>query len=44
MTAVQNVPAQKRFALSGNALKVLAIIAMTVDHIAWIGLATRLFS
>lgn len=38
MTAAPNVPAQKRFSLSGNALKVLAIIAMTIDHIAWIGI------
>ena len=27
-----------RLSLSGNALKVIAIIAMTVDHIAWIGI------
>ena len=25
----------KRFGLSGNALKVIAIIAMTIDHVAW---------
>ena len=25
--------------LSGNALKVIAIIAMTVDHLAWMGIA-----
>ena len=25
----------KKFGLSGNALKVIAIIAMTIDHIAW---------
>ena len=29
-----------RFGLSGNALKVLAIIAMTIDHIAWMGIET----
>ena len=28
----------KRLSLSGNALKVIAIIAMTVDHIAWMGI------
>ena len=27
-----------RLSLSGNVLKVIAIIAMTVDHIAWIGI------
>ena len=27
-----------RLSLSGNALKVIAIIAMTIDHIAWIGI------
>ena len=26
--------------LSGNALKVIAIIAMTIDHIAWMGIDT----
>ena len=30
----------KRFRLSGNALKVIAIIAMTVDHVAWLGIET----
>ena len=29
---------KNRLALSGNALKVIAIIAMTIDHIAWIGI------
>lgn len=24
--------------LSGNALKVIAIIAMTIDHLAWVGI------
>jgi uncharacterized membrane protein len=26
--------------LNGNALKVIAIIAMTVDHLAWVGIET----
>ena len=26
--------------LSGNALKVIAIIAMTIDHLAWVGIET----
>ena len=26
--------------LSGNALKLIAIIAMTIDHIAWMGIDT----
>ena len=29
-----------RFGLSGNALKLIAIIAMTVDHLAWMGIET----
>ena len=29
---------KNRLSLSGNALKVIAIIAMTIDHIAWIGI------
>lgn len=33
------LPAIKnRLALSGNALKVIAIIAMTIDHVAWMGI------
>ncbi len=31
-------PTGKRFSLTGNALKLIAIIAMTVDHIAWMGI------
>ena len=27
-----------RFTLSGNALKIIAIIAKTIDHIAWMGI------
>jgi hypothetical protein len=27
----------KKFGLSGNVLKVIAIIAMTIDHLAWLG-------
>ena len=30
--------AGRRSGLSGNALKVIAIIAMTIDHVAWIGI------
>ena len=26
--------------LSGNALKVIAIVAMTIDHMAWMGIET----
>ena len=29
--------------LSGNALKVIAIVAMTIDHMAVIGLLARCF-
>ena len=28
----------KKFSLSGNALKVIAIIAMTIDHVSWMGI------
>lgn len=38
MTAIQDSTRKKPFALSGNALKVIAIIAMTIDHIAWMGI------
>ena len=37
MTDNQDALSGKRLALSGNALKVIAIIAMTIDHIAWLG-------
>ena len=30
----------KGLELSGNALKVIAIIAMTIDHLAWVGVET----
>ena len=30
----------KGLELSGNALKVIAIIAMTIDHLAWVGIET----
>ena len=26
--------------LSGNALKVIAIVAMTIDHMSWVGIET----
>ena len=29
-----------KLGLSGNALKVIAIIAMTIDHLAWVGIET----
>ncbi len=38
MTITQDTPSPRRFGLSGNALKVIAIIAMTVDHLAWMGI------
>ena len=31
-------PLKQRFSLSSNALKVIAIIAMTIDHMAWMGI------
>ena len=36
MTIVTSL--KEKFSLSGNALKVIAIIAMTIDHLAWIGI------
>ena len=30
--------------LSGNALKVIAIVAMTIDHLAWVGIETSTMS
>ena len=38
MAVMQEATPSKRLSLSGNALKVIAIIAMTVDHIAWMGI------
>ena len=29
---------KKRIGLNGNQLKVIAIIAMTIDHLAWVGI------
>ena len=29
--------------LSGNALKVIAIVAMTIDHMAWVGIEIAFF-
>ncbi|SFC90019.1 TraX family protein [Butyrivibrio sp. YAB3001] len=31
---------KKKLGLSGNALKIIGIIAMTIDHIAWMGIET----
>lgn len=31
---------ERKLKLSGNALKIIAIIAMTVDHLAWMGIET----
>ena len=31
-------PLKQRFSLSSNALKIIAIIAMTIDHMAWMGI------
>lgn len=34
-----NIPSIKeKISLSGNALKVIAILAMTTDHLAWMGI------
>ena len=38
MTVKQNALSGKRLALNGNALKIIAIIAMTIDHVAWMGI------
>ena len=38
MTGAEDSLLKKRLSLSGNELKVIAIIAMTIDHIAWIGI------
>ena len=38
MTMQQDARSPRRFGLTGNALKVIAIIAMTVDHLAWMGI------
>ena len=38
MTATKGSLPGNRISLSGKALKVIAIIAMTIDHIAWIGI------
>lgn len=39
-TNVNKIEALTRKGLSGNALKVIAIIAMTIDHLAWVGIET----
>ena len=33
-------PTDKRFGLTGNLLKIIAIIAMTIDHVSWMGIDT----
>ena len=33
-------PTDKRFGLTGNMLKIIAIIAMTIDHVFWMGIDT----
>ena len=38
MSTIQETSTIKRFALSGNELKIIAIIAMTIDHVAWMGI------
>lgn len=38
MTSERESSTDKWITLSGNALKIIAIIAMTIDHIAWIGI------
>lgn len=35
-----NTIPEKKAGLSGNALKLIAIIAMTIDHLAWMGIET----
>ena len=40
MTQNNTQSIKQRFGLSGNALKVIAIIAMTIDHLAWMGIET----
>lgn len=37
---MKQIEALIRQGLSGNALKVIAIIAMTIDHLAWVGIET----
>ncbi|MBR2759870.1 MAG: hypothetical protein IKD66_01760 [Solobacterium sp.] len=34
------LPPKLRFGLSGNALKLIAILTMTIDHLAWMGIET----
>ena len=38
MTPEKNTSVKERFGLTGNALKLIAIIAMTIDHVAWLGI------
>lgn len=35
----KNPSLKEKYPLSGNALKVIAIAAMTIDHLAWMGIA-----
>ena len=38
MSTIHETSAMKRLVLSGNELKIIAIIAMTIDHVAWMGI------
>ena len=38
MSTLQKTSTMKSFALTGNELKIIAIIAMTIDHVAWMGI------
>ena len=40
MTETQASSIKQRFGLNSNMLKVIAIIAMTIDHLAWMGIET----
>ena len=40
MTETQTSSIKQRFGLNSNMLKVIAIIAMTIDHLAWMGIET----
>ena len=38
MATTRDPVLNNRFSLNGNALKLIAIITMTIDHIAWMGI------